>query len=203
KSRRQFAIENLEGRMLLSAGDLDLTFGGTGLGYVANGTRTDGGADIAVQPDLKVIAVGTSDNNNPGQHGKSFTPAHAFGVTRFNADGTVDASFGPGGIVQTAFEDATGNPLGSQPANPVAIQTDGKIVVAGHTAYSPGDDFALVRYNANGTLDTTFGGATAIVKGKTITYNVGRVVTDFFGKRDGATAVAIQKDGKIVAAGFA
>jgi uncharacterized delta-60 repeat protein len=203
KTRRQPTIENLEGRMLLSAGDLDLTFGGTGMAYVANGSRSDGGGGVAVQSDLKVVVAGSANNNNAGQHGKSFTPAYAFGVARFNANGTADPSFGSSGIVQTYFEDASGNPLLSQVADAVAIQTDGKIVVAGHTSSEPGDDFALARYNANGTLDPTFGGATAIVKGKPITYNVGRAVTDFFGKRDGATAVAIQPDGKIVAAGFA
>jgi uncharacterized delta-60 repeat protein len=75
-------------------------------------------------------------------------------------------------------------------AGAVAIQGDGKIVAAGGAEVSGADDFALARYNANGSLDPTFSGD-------------GKVTTDFAGDSDQAHAVAIQANGRIVAAGHA
>ena len=72
----------------------------------------------------------------------------------------------------------------------VVVQADGKIVVAGGAKTSRSEDFALARYNANGTLDATFGTG-------------GKVTTDFAGNDDAAFAIALQQDGKIVAAGGA
>jgi uncharacterized delta-60 repeat protein len=95
--------------------------------------------------------------------------------------GALDPTFGSGGTV-----------LGpSQQANSVAVQPDGKIVVAGYVEDAgTADDFALVRYNPDASLDTGFGSG-------------GEVITDFAGGEDQAFAVALQPDGKIVAAGFA
>src|SRR5437016_5228018 len=87
-------------------------------------------------------------------------------------DGDLDSSFGIGGRVSSR----------SESADATAIQPDGKIVVAGSVrGTSPGANaaFALVRYNSNGSLDTTFG-----IRG--------RVTTDFSGRRDGALALALQ-----------
>ncbi len=79
---------------------------------------------------------------------------------------------------------------GDDSARGVAIQPDGKIVVAGTswTGQVRGSDFAVVRYNTDGSLDTTFGTG-------------GKVTTDFNSSYDFANAVAIQQDGKIVVAG--
>ena len=93
------------------------------------------------------------------------------------AGGDLDTSFGGNGKVTTSFPDGAY-------ANAVAIQTDGKIVAAGGT----GVEFALARYDANGALDATFG-----TDGK---------VTTGFTNGGSANAVAIQSDGKIVAAGI-
>ena len=72
----------------------------------------------------------------------------------------------------------------------LALQPDGKIVVAGESSASGNGDFALARYLPNGTLDPSFGGD-------------GRVLTDFgSGSYDGASALALQPDGKIVVAGY-
>src|SRR5262245_12063781 len=90
--------------------------------------------------------------------------------------GALDPTFGSGGLVTTDFG-------GSDSAQAVAIQSDGKIVAAG----SSGGDFALARYNADGSLDASFGGG-------------GKVTTDF-GGFDAASALAVQPDGRIVAAG--
>lgn len=92
----------------------------------------------------------------------------------------LDPSFGSGGKVTTQFG-------GADSANTVALQTDGKIVVAGVTSANGTLDFALARYLTNGALDTTFG-------------NNGLVITDF-GFDESAHGVAIQSDGKIVAGG--
>jgi uncharacterized delta-60 repeat protein len=89
------------------------------------------------------------------------------------APGDLDTSFGIGGKQTTDFGGGAG-------ATSVAVQSDGKIVVVGGT----GSDFALARYNTDGSLDTTFSGD-------------GKQTTDFGGLRDVANGVAIQTDGKI------
>lgn len=103
------------------------------------------------------------------------------------AAGDLDAAFGSGGKL---VSDLYGQ---SEVANAIALQGDGKFVVAGYTTTTTASqraDFALARYNSDGSLDTTFGSA-------------GKVVTDFDAThRDQANAVAIQSDGKIIAAGF-
>jgi uncharacterized delta-60 repeat protein len=101
-----------------------------------------------------------------------------FGLVRYNTDGTRDSAFGGDGRVTTNFTDGTDVPSG------VAIQTDGKIVAAG----GADGTFALARYKPGGTLDPTFGGD-------------GKVTTDFRRGREGAVGVAVQANGKIVAAG--
>ena len=97
-------------------------------------------------------------------------------------DGSLDISFGNNGIVQT---------VSAHEAFDMAIQNDGKIVVVGSIyTISGDDDFAIARYNPDGSLDNTFG-------------SNGIVNVDFNGKNDGAISVAIQPDGKIVAVGSA
>lgn len=97
----------------------------------------------------------------------------------FGQAGSLDLSFDTDGKVTT--------PMGfsNDYAHAVAIQADGKIIVAGQG----GPDFALARYNTNGSLDNTFD-------------TDGKVFTDFGGSGDAAYAVAVQSDGKIVAAGY-
>ena len=96
--------------------------------------------------------------------------------------GSLDNTFGTGGKVTTDF--GNGNDWGTS----VAIQGDGKIVVAG-TAYNNSNyEFALIRYNSDGGLDNTFGSG-------------GKVTTDF-GYNTVVLSVAIQSDGKIVVAGW-
>ena len=92
--------------------------------------------------------------------------------------GTLDPSFGTGGKVTTDF-------AGS---GAIAVQPDGKLVAAGAATINDQVDFALARYNSDGTLDTSFGTA-------------GRVTTDFGGRWEGASSIALQGDGKIVVAG--
>jgi uncharacterized delta-60 repeat protein len=96
--------------------------------------------------------------------------------------GTLDTTFNTTGKVTTAIGSSRDE------ANAVAIQSDGKIVAAGSSLNGANDDVALVRYNTDGSLDTTLN-------------TTGKVTTPIGGVEDVAHAVAIQSDGKIVAAG--
>src|SRR5437899_3573299 len=94
--------------------------------------------------------------------------------------GDLDATFGTGGRVLTDFGGGAG-------ARALALQADGRIVVAGRSRVAVGDDFALARYNPNGSLDPSFGSG-------------GRVLTDF-GPVDEARALVLDAEGKIVVGG--
>ena len=109
-----------------------------------------------------------------------------FALARFNTNGSLDTSFGNSGKL-TSANSVTGG------AHSCAIQSDGKIVLAGEStplSLSSVTDFALARFNTNGSLDTSFG-------------NNGTLTTDFNGLEDSAYSMAIQPDGKIVVAGNA
>jgi uncharacterized delta-60 repeat protein len=177
-------LEALEDRCLLSAGSLDLTFGSGGI------VTTDLGGQhlarayaVAQQPDGKIIAAGSYYTSGGGQE---------FAVARYLANGSLDSTFGRGGIVETAISRYGAG------ISALALQSDGKIVVAGWAQVGqnyggPGGQtdiaFAAARYNANGSLDTTFGG------------KKGYVITNPGPADDEARAVAIQPDGSILAAG--
>src|SRR5205823_3136702 len=108
-----------------------------------------------------------------------------FALARYNADGSLDNDFGNGGKVITGFSGAF-----SSAATALALQSDGKIVVAGDSRANGSRDFALARYNPDGSLDSGFG-------------NGGKVITDFNnGSDDSARAIVLQADGKIVVGGF-
>jgi uncharacterized delta-60 repeat protein len=163
-------------------GTLDTTFGARGR------VRTDFPglaavpSSVVIQPDGKIVVAGGAF--------PLFTFAGDFKVARYNPNGSLDTSFGDGGIVTTFF------PGDGSYAFALALQSDGKIIAAGtdFVDFNPGDmsdtDFALARYNPDGSLDTTFG-------------NGGTVTTDFFGTEDDVFSVLIQPDGKIVAVGSA
>jgi uncharacterized delta-60 repeat protein len=155
-------------------GTLDASFGAGGIVTTGFGVSAEATSAV-VQPDGKIVAAGFA-NLGGGDY---------FALVRYNSDGTLDASFGTGGKVSTAFL-SQGFSLAY--ANSVAIQPDGKIVAAGNAAIGGGFDFALARYNSSGTLDAGFGTG-------------GQVTTDFAGSDDQVESVAVQPDGKIVAAG--
>jgi uncharacterized delta-60 repeat protein len=156
-------------------GDLDPTFSRNGKVLTdVGGGGDDGASAVAVQPDGGIVAAGFSSQPASGR---------TFAVVRYDSDGARDPSFGDDGIVTTAFGD------GTAAARALAIEADGDIVVAG-TSSQPetGWDIALARYEPDGSLDSAFG-------------QNGRVTTDFDGASDGANAVVLQPDGKIVVAG--
>jgi uncharacterized delta-60 repeat protein/uncharacterized repeat protein (TIGR01451 family) len=151
-------------------GAADSSFGSAGLvrSNLPIGDRT---VDVAIQSDGRLVIAGFADNG--------------FLVARFNASGSIDNTFGNGGSVITSFGGVFDG------ARALALQADGKIVVAGFHGDVDTEpvDFALVRYNSDGSLDPTFGSG-------------GKVTTDFGTLDDEAYAIAIQPDGKIVAAGI-
>ncbi|MFN2509038.1 MAG: delta-60 repeat domain-containing protein [Chthoniobacterales bacterium] len=216
-----------------AGGDLDSTFGTGGEAMIDFNQSTDIAHAVALQPDGKLVAAGTSytdddywnghfalTRQNPdgtldttfGVDGKVTTdfPGRAaaisalvvqpdgkivvagtdFILARYNPDGSLDSSFGNRGIVMTNFAGQRSH------ASALALQADGKIVAAGthFVAFSSDDssdtDFALARYNPDGTLDATFGSG-------------GQITTDFDGFNDDAFSVFIQSDGRIVAVGSA
>src|SRR5207248_10643108 len=118
-------------------GTLDPSFG-TGGKVIQNDIPFEA---VAVQTDGKVVAVGSRSND--------------FVVARYNTDGSLDTTFGTGGIKTIDFALGNGD---DDFASDVAVQADGKIVVVGTASTAAnGDDFAIARLNADGSLDTSFG----------------------------------------------
>jgi uncharacterized delta-60 repeat protein len=149
-------------------GSLDPTFGGDGKVITKMGPDDDRVEGLAIQPDGKVVAAGWTGF-------PSVSPVR-IALARYNADGTLDASFSGDGKVITAIGPA-------DYARDVVVQPDGTIVAAGESSR----DFALVRFNPDGTLDDTFGGD--------------GWVTTSIGSDDAAYGLILQPDGKLVAAG--
>jgi uncharacterized delta-60 repeat protein len=160
-----------------SAGALDTSFDSDGKASTTFGA-SDFATALAVQADGKYVQVGYTDIN------AATTGPNDFAVVRWNADGTLDTSFDSDGRLTIDF-------TSDDRANAVAIQSDGKIIVAG--SWDGGaSDFAIVRLNTNGTLDTSFSS-----DGKAnFTFGTGT-----FGAAEFAYTLKIQADGKIVVAG--
>lgn len=157
-------------------GDLDPSFGSGGVVTTGFGSASsDLAFAIVLQPDGRIVAAGASSSD---------TGPSGFALARYNADGTLDATFGSSGIVVTDMG------ASDETAHAVGLQPDGKIVAAGYWLRGNGTPsrFALARYDGNGALDSTFGSG-------------GTVTTDLGGGGALAYAVAIQPDGKILAAG--
>ncbi|WP_349617181.1 delta-60 repeat domain-containing protein [Azotobacter salinestris] len=150
-------------------GTLDTGFGDAGQVVVdiGGGGDQDSAYDLAVQPDGKILLAGESHSN--------------FTVIRLNADGTLDSGFGTDGKVAD---------LGGSQSNGMTLQPDGRILLVGsaYNASSANFDFNVMRLNADGTLDTSFG-------------TDGKVTFDGGGHEYGNDLI-VQPDGKILAAGI-
>ncbi|MBZ3905939.1 DUF11 domain-containing protein [Streptomyces griseiscabiei] len=170
------------GTATAAPGDLDPAFGGDGR-LLTDLADDDRAHDVAVQPDGKIVSVGSSADH-------SVTESR-FALTRHHADGTPDTGFGGDGTVTTPVNNMDPDLQWSE-AHALALQPDGKIVVVGSSwrGWENCCWFTVARYNADGTLDSGFGGGD------------GRVFTDFGGP-DEARDVVVQPDGKIVAVGSA
>jgi uncharacterized delta-60 repeat protein len=159
-------------------GRLDRTFSGDGKKFTNFTNGDDFASAVALQNNGKIVAAGVA---------RAFTFGAAFAIARYNRDGSLDTSFSTNGRVRTKFTKKVDE------ARAVAIQSDGKIVAAGGAAifsHTPESDFALARYRTDGTPDSSFDGD-------------GKLTLSFGSDEEWADGVAIQGDGKIVAAGTA
>lgn len=158
-----------------SNGNLDQGFGAGGV-VLTNVVDGDNFIEsIAVLPDGKIMVAGHSE--------KSFSDSD-FSMARYFPDGSLDPSFGSGGILSFSFG------LSNDYCRAMAIQADGKIVLAGNSGTPGNFDFALARFHSDGSLDESFG-------------DNGRVITDFGGQTEYLSSVVIQDDGKILVGGHA
>ncbi|MBI3804328.1 MAG: hypothetical protein HY282_11270 [Nitrospirae bacterium] len=152
-------------------GSLDSAFSGGIISTTFAPGASSAATAVRIQPDGRIVIGGysvTSDN-------------YDVALARYNTDGSLDSTFGTGGKVVTALD------TGNDGLFDMALQADGKIVVAGFSNVT-GADFAVARYKSDGTLDPSFGqgGKRIVSAGQSI---------------DFAYAVALQADGKIIAAG--
>jgi len=154
----------------LANGALDMSFGHDGQATLSSPEHSLRAMGVAVQPDGRIVIAGWADTQ----------PAD-FLVARFTPTGSPDPTFGSGGYVETDFDNDTDQ------AKAVLVQPDGKIVAVGRARIDGDYDFAVARYNSDGSLDTTFAGDGKGSAG--------------FGGEDEANAVALQADGKLVLAG--
>lgn len=157
-----------------SNGTLDTRFSGDGKLTTDFRGFTDQGASVALQQDGKIVVAGSSNNGHDDD----------FALVRYNPDGSLDSHFGQGGKLGTDFSG------GSDFANHVQVLANGKLMVLGSSASTVGQgfDFALARYNSDGSLDSSFSGD-------------GKLTTDLSGWNDQAVNMAVQADGKLVVVG--
>ncbi len=164
-----------------TTGTVDSSFGTYGT-FTFNINNGDGSDDeinsLAIQPDGKIIMAGFSINNS----------ISAIAVSRINYNGTLDNNFGINGTERTIIL----NNFGSERANSIAIQPDGKIIAAGFSSGINNSSFLVARYNSDGTIDNSFGS-----NGSVKSHVIGGI-----GTLDGALDVALQPDGKIIAVGY-
>lgn len=208
-----------------AVGSLDNTFGTSGMVISQSPTSTDRINSVKLQSDGKIIAAGYSD----------FNGTNDFTLARYNANGSVDITFGTNGVVLNPV------PISHEKINSILILEDDKIVASGITDYYGNSDIVVTRYNANGSLDNAFGTSglvitrtdqseitysvllqpdnKIVVAGETneffgiIRYNSDGTVDTTFGTGDitsppvgsgcdAGLSAAIQRNGKIVAAGY-
>ncbi len=160
-----FILLTLADRTVAASGDLDPTFGDGGRVVLTQLAQLSPADSVALQADGKIVLVSTIHDDRARRV-----------LTRLNADGSLDASFGSGGVVMGTQPDET--------ARDVIQQADGKLVVVGDVR---GHDAALWRFGSGGALDPSFG--------------TGGLVTLDLGASERASKLLQQADGKLVIAG--
>src|SRR5882724_648077 len=153
----------------MPSGALDATFGSGGAVTTALGSD-DAAMALVLEPDGKLVAAGVTRRGD----------ASNFALVRYLPDGTLDAGFGPGGVVTTDLS-------GDDAAMALVLEPDGKLVAAGVSRRGGAGNFALVRYDGDGALDGTFGAG-------------GATITDFGGD-DVANGLLLTPAGDVVAVG--
>ena len=170
-----------------SDGSLDSDFGTNGIVVKRFGSSSSEITSLGVQGDDKIIAAGFSSGLGGGK---------VFVLARYNPDGKMDTAFSDDGIVTTSVGKIEGQTIGSSISgiNSISIQNDGKIIACGYCTNGESGgaiakDFALTRYNVDGSLDSTFG-------------TDGIIITSISSLDDIAYSVKVQEDGKIIAGGY-
>jgi len=155
-----------------SNGKLDSTFGSGGIVTTTIGDGSEANA-LTIQKDGKILVTGSG----------IISAQTFFALARYDSTGVLDTTFGNGGIV------AANSIYPYNEAYDLAVQTDGRILIAGISTYNAGSDFAILRFGTDGKIDSTFGAS-------------GIVLTTFSSPDNGAYAMKIQSDGKIVVTGY-
>ena len=153
-------------------GNLDPTFEGDGIVLTSIGSGSEWINDMALQNNGKIIVAGASYNGTD----------YDFVVARYDTDGTLDTTFGIGGVVTIDFNNE------DDQVNDVAIQSNGNILLIGTSGNEGANEMAVVRLNSGGSLDTTF--------------NHTGIVTQPYGYHSYGKSVLILETGQIIAAGF-
>ncbi len=172
RRRTVLTFESLDERVTPSAGGLDPTFGTGGIVTTPIGAGTDEARTMVIDRFGRFVVAGRSFN------GANWD----FALARYNANGSLDNSFGSGGTLTT--------PIGTGDDDIFQVVVDGsdRIVVGGRTVVSGHYDFALARFNDDGSLDSSFGSG-------------GKVITAVTGGSNLINEIALDNSGHIVAAG--
>ena len=157
------------GNLIGQAGQRDTTFGSNGWAGASSLDGSKSTSAVAVQPDDKIVVAGSVNFSYSDDE---------FMLVRYNAVGTLDTTFGNGGLVSTDFYGYDDR------AYDLIVQSDYSILVAGRASNGSNNDFAVARYLENGVLDTTFG--------------TDGWVTHDLGGAEYARAMAVQSSGKIL-----
>lgn len=143
KKLLQLGIIIIASNVYSQSGSLDSSFGTGGKVITSINSGADKAYAVALQTDGKIIVAGMTTNASTGKD---------FACLRYNSDGTLDSTFGTSGIVTNDVQTGSDDVVYS-----IAIQADGKIILAGYSDDGSNKNAALIRLNTNGTLDTSFG----------------------------------------------
>ena len=154
-------------------GELDSTFGEGGKVITTFDAFGDQAYAVAIQPDGKILAAGSTSNGYD----------YDIAIVRYTADGQLDTTFADNGKLRTSLG------TGDEELTTIAVQSDGNIVAGGYTVIDGNRDFVLVRFTSSGDFDTSFGDG-------------GIVATGFGNLDDEITALTIDDDEKIVVCGY-
>jgi uncharacterized delta-60 repeat protein len=169
-----------------SNGNLDTAFDGDGIANTTVGSGNAQAFAVIQQADNKLVVVGRALNSNA-------QPTGDFAVVRYNPNGSLDTSFSDDGIVLTPPHSTTASDVFEDRAHAVIETPEHKLVVAGFSGTATDSDFAMVRYNQNGSLDLNFSPIG----------QAGKVTSDFGNHGNDAIFSMIQQaDGKLFVAGF-
>jgi uncharacterized delta-60 repeat protein len=159
-------------------GTIDSSFGGGGFRSITFGKPLNEAYDVTIAPDGKILAAGYAGTFIPANGNQPQFADYDVAVVRLNSNGTPDTTFDADGLAKPSAS-------ASETANAVALQADGKIVVAGEKS----DEMTVTRFNSDGTVDTGFGTA-------------GQATPDFPSADSSAEDVVVQPDGNMVLAGY-